>query len=100
MNKTLYYCIQGFEPCKLSGYEPDVDIPVVYTGLRPGEKLYEELLINTETLTKTENNVKMIFNKLHIILVERYYEKNNPYIIIDARCLPFVFVLVYRKRGG
>lgn len=40
---------------KLSGYTPDVDIPVVYTGLRPGEKLYEELLMSEEGLTKTEN---------------------------------------------
>ena len=29
---------------RLSGYEPDVDIPIVYTGLRPGEKMYEECL--------------------------------------------------------
>lgn len=41
---------------KLSGYTPDVDIPIVYTGLRPGEKLYEELLMNEEGLTKTENS--------------------------------------------
>ncbi len=41
---------------KLSGYTPDVDIPIVYTGLRPGEKLYEELLMNEEGLQKTKNN--------------------------------------------
>ncbi|MCD7809851.1 MAG: polysaccharide biosynthesis protein [Erysipelotrichaceae bacterium] len=41
---------------KLSGYTPDVDIPIVYTGLRPGEKLYEELLMNEEGLQKTQNN--------------------------------------------
>ena len=41
---------------KLSGYTPDVDIPVVYTGLRSGEKLYEELLMNEEGLQKTENS--------------------------------------------
>lgn len=40
---------------KLSGYTPDVDIPIVYTGLRPGEKLYEELLMGEEGLRKTEN---------------------------------------------
>ena len=45
---------------RLSGFEPDVDIPVVYTGLRPGEKLYEELLMNDEGLDKTENELIFI----------------------------------------
>ncbi len=40
---------------RLSGYEPDVDIPVCYTGLRPGEKLYEELLMAEEGLRSTAN---------------------------------------------
>lgn len=42
---------------KLSGYKPDVDIKVEYTGLRPGEKLYEEKLMAEEGLTKTENEL-------------------------------------------
>ena len=42
---------------KLSGLRPHADIAIVETGLRPGEKLYEELLIKTETLEKTDNNL-------------------------------------------
>ena len=42
---------------KLSGYEPDVDIPIVYTGLRSGEKLYEEKLMAEEGLKKTDNEL-------------------------------------------
>ena len=42
---------------RLSGYEPDVDIKVEYTGLRPGEKLYEELLMEEEGLTATANKL-------------------------------------------
>ena len=42
---------------RLSGYEPDVDIMVKYTGLRPGEKLYEELLMKEEGLQETENKL-------------------------------------------
>ena len=41
----------------LSGLTPDVDIPIVYTGLRPGEKLYEEKLMSEEGLRKTPNNL-------------------------------------------
>ncbi len=45
---------------RLSGYEPYRDIDIIETGLRPGEKLYEELLIESETLTKTENSLIFI----------------------------------------
>ena len=42
---------------RLSGYEPDKDIQIVYTGLRPGEKLYEELLMDEEGMQKTGNDL-------------------------------------------
>ena len=41
----------------LSGHKPDDDIPIVYTGLRPGEKLYEEMLMEEEGLQDTENKL-------------------------------------------
>ena len=42
---------------KLSGLEPDVDIKIEYSGLREGEKLYEEILLSGEGLGKTPNNL-------------------------------------------
>ena len=59
---------------KLSGLEPNVDIPIKVTGLRPGEKLYEELLMAEEGLTQTK------FDKIHIakpmdINMDNIYQK-------------------------
>lgn len=42
---------------RLSGYRPDVDIKIEYTGLRPGEKLYEEKLMAEEGMKKTDNEL-------------------------------------------
>ena len=42
---------------RLSGFKPDVDIKIEYTGLRPGEKLYEEKLMAEEGLKKTANDL-------------------------------------------
>lgn len=45
---------------RLSGLEPDKDIPIVVTGIRPGEKLFEELLTEEEGLLVTNNYRIMI----------------------------------------
>lgn len=42
---------------QLSGYEPDVDIKIQFTGLRPGEKLYEEMLMKEEGMQTTPNKL-------------------------------------------
>ena len=49
---------------RLSGYKPDVDIKIEYTGLRPGEKLYEEKLMAEEGLRKTDNALIHIGNPI------------------------------------
>ena len=51
---------------RLSGFEPDVDIEIKYTGLRPGEKLYEEMLMKEEGLRTTQNELIHIGKPLEI----------------------------------
>ncbi|MGE4519609.1 MAG: polysaccharide biosynthesis protein [Desulfobacteraceae bacterium] len=47
---------------RFSGFEPDVDIKIEYVGLRPGEKLYEELLTEGEDVMPTEHKKIMVLN--------------------------------------
>ncbi|MCQ2354413.1 MAG: polysaccharide biosynthesis protein [Clostridia bacterium] len=51
---------------RLSGFEPDVDIPIMYTGLRPGEKMYEEILMDEEGLRSTPNQLIHIGKPIEI----------------------------------
>ena len=75
---------------KLSGHKPDEDIKIVYTGLRPGEKLYEEKLMAEEGLEKTENqlihigkpipfDIEKFFGQLEMLAKESY--ENSDHIV-------------------
>lgn len=55
---------------KLLGYEPNVDIPIEITGLRPGEKLYEKILMSEEGLTSTKHNKIFITEPMNITMEE------------------------------
>jgi len=52
----------AFDLIRLSGLEPEKDIPIVYTGVRPGEKLYEELAFDGEIFSKTDHGKIMTLN--------------------------------------
>ncbi|MCI8412466.1 MAG: polysaccharide biosynthesis protein, partial [Clostridia bacterium] len=55
---------------KLLGYEPNVDIPIQITGLRPGEKLYEEILMEEEGLQATKHNKIFVSQPMHLEMEE------------------------------
>jgi len=48
---------------RLSGLEPEIDIPIVFTGLRPGEKLYEELQLKEEQIINTQHKKIMVLER-------------------------------------
>jgi len=86
---------------KLSGYRPDQDIKIVYTGFRPGEKLYEEKLMSEEGLQRTENDLIHIgapipfdeyrfFGQLEDLMEAAYSNKKNIEIMVGEVLPTFV----------
>jgi FlaA1/EpsC-like NDP-sugar epimerase len=85
---------------KLSGFKPDEDIKVIYTGLRPGEKLYEEKLMAEEGMEKTKNQlihigkpipfkVENFFQQMENLAKECY--GNSPRIYEDVAAIVSTF---------
>lgn len=83
---------------KLSGHTPDVDIQVEYTGLRPGEKLYEEKLMEEEGMRRTPNRKIQIGRPIEIdvprfwqaldTLKELCQHNNNDYYELFCKLVP------------
>jgi len=79
MGKPIKIVDLATEMIKLSGYEPDKDIAIVFTGIRPGEKLFEEILTVEEETVATQNR-KIFEAKLSEVnssLLESQIEKLN-----------------------
>ena len=70
---------------RISGFEPDIDIPIVYIGLRPGEKLYEELKSYGEKKINTEHKKIMILKEEKNYLPWKIFKKNLEKIILAAQ---------------
>lgn len=90
---------------RLSGLKPDEDIKIVYTGLRPGEKLFEERLMDEEGLTRTENDLINIgspipfdedkfITKLPKLFDEAYADKDD-----EIRDIIAEYVTTYKPAG-
>ena len=83
---------------RLAGYEPDTDIKIEYTGLRPGEKLYEERLMDEEGLRRTENDLISIAEPIkmddaafakQLIKLDELSRAEDPHIRdLVAECVP------------
>jgi FlaA1/EpsC-like NDP-sugar epimerase len=83
---------------RLSGHVPDEDIKVVYSGLRPGEKLYEEKLMAEEGLKKTDNDlifigkpipfdVEKFIKQLHV-LAEASFDNSDEIVRLVREAVP------------
>ena len=69
---------------RMKGYKPNQDILIEISGLRPGEKLYEELLMDEEGLTKTAN--EKIFVGHPIAMDEEHFFEQLDFLIKDSYC--------------
>lgn len=71
---------------RLSGYKVDEDIKIEFTGLRPGEKLYEELLMSEEGLTDTENKLIYVGKPIEFDETLFYVQLNHLKQAVESEC--------------
>ena len=81
---------------RLAGYTPGKDIPIVFTGLRPGEKLYEELLNQKELTLPTSNN-KIMIARVREFDYEQVQKQVNELIETSQLDKPFTTVTLMKK---
>ncbi len=81
---------------RLAGYVPGEDIQIVFTGLRPGEKLYEELLNQKETTLPTENS-KIMRAKVREYEYEQVSEEVDKLIELSNQSKPFMTVSLMKQ---
>lgn len=94
---------------KLSGYKPDADIPIVYSGLRPGEKLYEEKLMEEEGLTRTDNEFihigrpieidEAVFSAQLIKLAQMCNDNDENIVSLVKEIVPTYVPIEYDQQG-
>ncbi|HLO57960.1 MAG TPA: nucleoside-diphosphate sugar epimerase/dehydratase [Bacteroidales bacterium] len=93
MGKPVRIADLAFNMIRLSGLEPDKDIKIVYTGLRPGEKLYEELLYDKEKGIPTHHPkisiAKVRYNRLADVVetladLSHSMELNDKMVLVAA----------------
>jgi FlaA1/EpsC-like NDP-sugar epimerase len=93
MGKHIKIVDLAKEMIRLSGYEPDRDVPIIFTQARPGEKLYEEILLAEEGAAKTnydkiyrvkssnKRDVKNLVNKINSIIEMGFQNKERKVIV-------------------
>lgn len=84
MGKSVKIVDLAKKMIRLSGLEPNKDIPIVYTGLRPGEKLFEELLNDSENNIPTHHQ-KILIAKVHEYNFDSVYDDIDKLIDLARR---------------
>ena len=83
---------------RLSGLEPDKDIPIVYTGLRPGEKLYEELqLLNEKKIKTVHDKIMILKDKKETTPWPLFYESARALLDAANRLDRELIILLFKQ---